>query len=183
MTFHGAGELTMARELLAIFAAHKAQMTVLAVGTWLAANPTIAREIVKAGHELGNHTYNHLDIDNLDARTARAEIVRCRELLVTLVGTGGAFFRPSQAQNATPLVRRLAGEAGYRVCLSYDVDSRDFTDPGADTVRANVATARPGSIVSMHFGHPSTLEAMPHILDDLAARALRPVTATTLLRP
>jgi peptidoglycan/xylan/chitin deacetylase (PgdA/CDA1 family) len=80
-------------------------------------------------------------------------------------------------------VRRLAGAAGYPVCLSYDIDSLDYTDPGPSAVRTNVATARPGSIVSMHFGHRGTLDAMPHVLSDLADRGLRAVTATTLLAP
>jgi peptidoglycan/xylan/chitin deacetylase (PgdA/CDA1 family) len=80
-------------------------------------------------------------------------------------------------------VRRLAGHAGYRVCLSFDVDSLDYTDPGPAAIRRNVAAARPGSIVSMHFGHPGTVTAMPQVLDDLAARGLSAVTAQTLLRP
>ena len=91
--------------------------------------------------------------------------MRCRDVLTATIGTGGAHFRQSQAPTATPLVRRLAAEAGYPVCLSYDVDSLDYTDPGPTAVRANVARARPGSIVSMHFGHAGTVEAMPGILD------------------
>lgn len=183
LTFHGAGDVGIARELLTIFAEHRALVTVLGVGTWLAAEPNVARDIVAGGHELGNHTYRHLDIDNLDTASARDEIVRCRDLLTSLVGSGGAHFRQSQARTATARVRQLAGAAGYRACLSYDIDSLDYTDPGAQTVRANVRPARPGSIISMHFGHPGTVTAMPHILDDLAARGLRPVTATRLLRP
>ncbi|MDP9118206.1 MAG: polysaccharide deacetylase family protein [Actinomycetota bacterium] len=183
LTFHGAGDPGIARELLAIFATHHAKVTVLAVGSWLAANPAMASEILGAGHELGNHTFNHLDIDSLDTAAARSEIVRCRDVLRSLAGTGGEVFRPSQTQFATPLVRTLAGEAGYRVCLSYDIDSLDYTDPGPAAVRAHVATATAGSIVSMHFGHPGTVAAMPSVLDDLTARGLRPVTATTLLAP
>lgn len=183
LTFHGSGDLAIARELLAIFKTHRAHVTVMAVGTWLETYPDVAREIVAAGHELGNHTYSHIDIESLDAAGARAEIVRCRDLLHSIVGTGGQHFRPSQAQHATPLIRQLAGAAGYPVCLSYDVDSLDYTDPGADAVRQNVAAAGPGSIVSLHFGHPGTVEAMPLILSDLAARGLKPVTATRLLRP
>lgn len=183
LTFHGAGDPAIARELLAIFARHRALVTVLGVGTWLAANPGIAHEIVDAGHELGNHTYRHLDIDRLDVVSARHEIVRCRDVLTSLIGSGGAHFRQSQAQTATTRVRRLAGEAGYRVCLSYDIDSLDYTDPGADAVRANMRAARPGSIISMHFGHADTVAAMPHVLNDLANRGIRPVTATRLLRP
>jgi peptidoglycan/xylan/chitin deacetylase (PgdA/CDA1 family) len=183
LTFHGAGDPAIARELLAIFAAHRARVTVLAVGTWLEQYPDIAPAIAAAGHELGNHTYRHLDIDSLDAATARREIVRCRDLLRGQVGSAGVHFRPSQAHLATPLVRRLAGAAGYPVCLSYDVDSLDYTDPGPDAVRANVATARPGSVISMHFGHEGTVQAMPSILRDLQARNLRPVTAVELLGP
>jgi peptidoglycan/xylan/chitin deacetylase (PgdA/CDA1 family) len=183
LTFHGAGDPQIARQLLAIFAANHAKVTVFAVGTWLAADPRIAGEIVAAGHELGNHTYSHLDIDSLPEAAAAQEIVRCRDLLVAQVGSGGTYFRQSQAQNATPLVRRLAGQAGYPVCLSYDIDSLDYTDPGPTAVRQNVATAQPGSIVSMHFGHQGTVDAMPQVLADLAARGLTPVTAGTLLRP
>jgi peptidoglycan/xylan/chitin deacetylase (PgdA/CDA1 family) len=181
LTFHGAGDPGIARELLAIFAAHHAEVTVLAVGKWLHNVPHMAERIVAGGHELGNHTYHHLAIDELPERQARAEIVRCRDLLISLVGSGGAHFRQSQAQRATPVVRRLAGQAGYPICLSYDIDSLDYTDPGPAAVRANVARARAGSIVSMHFGHVGTVQAMPKILADFAARGLRPVTASTLL--
>jgi peptidoglycan/xylan/chitin deacetylase (PgdA/CDA1 family) len=183
LTFHGQGDPAIASDLLDIFAAHSAQITVLAVGTWLAQYPHMASAIVGAGHELGNHTYHHWDIDRLDAEKARAEIVRCRDLLAALVGSPGQHFRQSQARTATATVLRLAGAAGYPVCLSYDVDSLDYTDPGPATVRRNVRRARGGSIVSMHFGHPDTVAAMPGILADLADRALRPVTAERLLRP
>ena len=39
---------------------------------------------------------------------------------------------------------------------------------------------RPGSIVSMHFGHPGTVTALPAIVRGLASRGLRPVTLTEL---
>jgi peptidoglycan/xylan/chitin deacetylase (PgdA/CDA1 family) len=181
LTFHGAGDTAIANELLAIFAAHHAKVTVLAVGSWLAASPKIAETIVGSGHELGNHTYNHLDINSLGTGAAQSEISRCKDLLASLIGSGGAYFRPSQTQHATPLVRQLAGKEGYPVCLSYDVDSLDYTDPGPATIRRQVATASAGSIVSLHFGHPGTVSAMPLILDDLRQRGLEPVTASTLL--
>jgi peptidoglycan/xylan/chitin deacetylase (PgdA/CDA1 family) len=183
LTFHGQGDPALARDLLAIFAEHSARVTVLAVGTWLKQYPAVAGQILRGGHELGNHTYHHLDINSLSAGEARQEIVRCRDLLVSLTGSPGPYFRQSQAPAATRLVRRLAGAAGYPVCLSYDVDSLDYTDPGPAVVRRQVRQARAGSIVSMHFGHPGTVAAMPGILRDLADRGLRPVSAGVLLRP
>jgi peptidoglycan/xylan/chitin deacetylase (PgdA/CDA1 family) len=183
LTFHGQGDPGLARELLAELRAHAARVTVMAVGTWLVQYPAMAADILAGGHELGNHTYHHWDINSLDRPRARSEIDRCRDVLRSLTGSPGQHFRQSQAPTATPLVLALAGQAGYPVALSYDVDSLDYTDPGAATVRSNVRAARGGSIVSMHFGHPGTLEAMPGILADLAARGLKPVTAQTLLRP
>ncbi|MDN5918040.1 MAG: hypothetical protein L0I76_23585 [Pseudonocardia sp.] len=64
--------------------------------------------------------------------------------------------------------------------LSYDVDSRDFTDPGVPAIRARVRAAGPGSVVSLHLGHPGTLDAVPGVLDDLTTRGLTPVTAGRL---
>jgi peptidoglycan/xylan/chitin deacetylase (PgdA/CDA1 family) len=67
--------------------------------------------------------------------------------------------------------------------LSYDVDSLDHGDPGAESVcRTVLSTVRPGSVVSMHMGCNGTLAALPAILDELHRRGLEAVTATRLLR-
>jgi peptidoglycan/xylan/chitin deacetylase (PgdA/CDA1 family) len=184
LTFHGAGDPALAQAVLGTLERRGARVTVLAVGTWLAANPQLARRIVGAGHELGNHTWTHPVLDDLSATRARVEIERCRDLLERLTGSPGGHVRQSGGQHATPLVLDLAGAAGYPVCLSYDVDSLDWTDPGPAAIRRNVAASvRPGSVVSLHLGHPGTLTALPSILADLGQRGLRPVTATTLLAP
>jgi peptidoglycan/xylan/chitin deacetylase (PgdA/CDA1 family) len=184
LTFHGAGDPALATEILRVLRKAKAEVTVLAVGVWLSAHRDLADRITGGGHELGNHTWTHPVLADLDGTAAKAEIERCRDLLLSLTGTVGGHFRQSGGAHSTALIRTLAGAAGYPLCLSYDVDSLDFTDPGPDAVRRNVASAvQPGSVVSMHLGHPGTLAALPGVLADLAVRGLRPVTATTLLRP
>jgi peptidoglycan/xylan/chitin deacetylase (PgdA/CDA1 family) len=180
LTFHGAGDEGLARRVLTLLHDRGASVTVLAVGTWLQQYPDAARLVTDLGHELGNHTWSHPDLSALDEPGIRAEIERCRDRIVAGTGIPGAFFRPSQAQHATPEVRRLAAAAGYPTVLSYDVDSRDFTDPGAAAIRRNVRSVTAGSVVSLHLGHPGTLEALPGLLDDLADRRLSPVTAGTL---
>jgi peptidoglycan/xylan/chitin deacetylase (PgdA/CDA1 family) len=180
LTFHGAGDEVLARRVLTTLHDRGAAVTVLAVGTWLQQYPDAARLVTDLGHEIGNHTWSHPDLTTLDEAGVRAEIERCRDHIATATGGPGAFFRPSQAQHATPQVRRLAAAAGYPRVLSYDVDSKDFTDPGAGAIRRNVRSAAAGSVVSMHLGHPGTLAALPGLLDDLAARGLTPVAASTL---
>jgi peptidoglycan/xylan/chitin deacetylase (PgdA/CDA1 family) len=174
----------MAEALMAKAERAGAQVSVLAVGTWLEQYPQIAQRILSGGHDLGNHTMHHLDIAAMDAAGAYAEIAGCEQRLRVLTGSPGRWFRPSQTQYATPLIERQARQAGYQTCVSYDVDSLDYTDPGPDAVVATVlGSVRPGSIVSLHFGHSGTVTALPAILNGLASRGLRPVTLTALLSP
>jgi peptidoglycan/xylan/chitin deacetylase (PgdA/CDA1 family) len=184
LTFHGQGPLPIAEALLAEAERAGARVSVLAVGTWLEQYPQIAQRVLGGGHDLGNHTMHHLDIAAMDAAGAYAEIAECAQRLRVLTGSAGRWFRPSQTQYATPLIEREARKAGYQTCVSYDVDSLDYTDPGPDAVIATVlGSVRPGSIVSLHFGHSGTVTALPAILRGLASRALRPVTLTALLSP
>jgi peptidoglycan/xylan/chitin deacetylase (PgdA/CDA1 family) len=182
LTFHGQGDPAIVGRLLDELAKGQAKVTVLAVGTWLSAEPELARRILAAGHELGNHTQNHADIKRMSASQAHAEIAQCAQALTSLTGSIGRWFRPSQTQFATPIIKAQAAAVGYQTCLSYDVDSRDYTDPGAAAVVRNTLTAvRPGSIVSLHFGHDSTIAAMAALLGGLHERGLTPVTMSELV--
>jgi len=181
LTFHGAGDVGLARRILQIAKARGARITVMVVGTWLSDNPGIAAEILAGGHQLGNHTWSHQDINSMPEGDMRQEVIRCRDLLMQIAGTPGAYFRPSQTATANALMKQVAGAAGYAISLSYDVDSMDYTDPGAAAVRQNMAAAQAGSIVSMHLGHQDTIDALPGVLDDLNARGLAAVTVGELL--
>ncbi|KAB7833640.1 polysaccharide deacetylase family protein [Streptomyces mobaraensis] len=182
LTFHGRGDAGTATGCLAEAERAGARVTVLAVGDWLDAQPQLARRVLDGGHELGNHTMRHLDICSMSATAAYAEITECAERLRRLTGGVGRWFRPSKARLATEQVVALARKAGYPHVLSYDVDSLDFTDPGAAAVgRAVLDGVRPGSVVSLHFGHAGTVAALPAILDGLHRRGLRAVTTSELL--
>jgi peptidoglycan/xylan/chitin deacetylase (PgdA/CDA1 family) len=181
LTFHGDGPAALATALLAEAERAGAHVTVLAVGRWLGQNPQLARRVLDGGHELGNHTEHHINIDALGPDAAYAEIEACAARLQKLTGSRGRWFRPSQAQHATATVRLMAARAGYPTVLSYDLDSLDYTDPGADAVVHNVLSAvRAGNVVSMHLGHSGTVQALPAILDGLHARGLQPITASEL---
>ncbi|WP_374224383.1 polysaccharide deacetylase family protein [Streptomyces sp. ISL-94] len=184
LTFHGNGDPALARAVLAEAERAGARVTVLAIGSWLDAHPEMGRRVLDGGHELGNHTQRHLAINTLPEAEAYAEITGCAQRIKRLTGSIGTWFRPSQTQYATPLVQKLAQRAGYPHVLSYDVDSLDFTSPGAAAViRTVTGTIHGGSVVSLHFGYADTVDAMPPLLEELARRKLRAVTTTELLTP
>ncbi|MGQ0803565.1 MAG: polysaccharide deacetylase family protein [Actinomycetota bacterium] len=186
LTFHTDGELDLAAEVLDVLGERNVPMTAFVVGEWLDANPDWAARLTDAGHELANHTYTHPTFADLDPAAMTDEIVRCRDVLVRLTGEGGRFFRTSGEADGTRIpshtVLDLAGQAGYPVVLGFDVDPIDYQDPGIDAVANRTLEAvKPGSVISLHFGHPGTVVALPPILDGLDERGLKPVTASELL--
>ena len=181
LTFHGDGDPQLARDLLKEAEAGQAKLTVLAVGRWLGEHPEMARRVLDGGHELGNHTENHVDISRLSPAAAFGEIEACAARLRKLTGSPGIWFRPSQTQHANPMLVEQARKAGYRTVLSYDVDPLDYQDPSATQIAERLlAAVHPGAVVSMHLGHRHTVAALPAVLAGLKSRGLAAVTASEL---
>lgn len=184
LTFHGAGDLSIARKLLAIVKRTQTPITVMAVGSWLNSNSTIGHEIIDAGHDLGNHTLNHKTMTILSLKEATTEVAKGKAALVKSVGNAGKLFRPSGTQKSNAIIRKAAGASGYANCITYDVDTLDYQDPPTKAIVANCMKAvKNGSIVSLHFGHSHTVTALPLLIQALHDQKLTPVTVSELLRP
>jgi len=183
LTFHGAGAPDYADPLLKLFNSTGTKVSVFAVGTWLVNEPAVASRIIDEGHDLGNHTMTHTQMKTISAKKVDTEISGCANELTKLIGNHGSWFRPSGTQFSTPLIRKAAIKYGYGQCISYEVDSEDFKDVSKSKMVSNVMNnVKNGSIISMHFGHKVTLDAMPTILDKLHAAGLTPVTLTELIK-
>ncbi len=179
-----AGDARIARDMLQEAERAHVKVSVLAVGEWLLAHPFIAHRILHGGHELGNQTYSHpADLARLSPDAAYEEIARCAAVLRKLTGSPGTWFRPSGTPHANRMILTAAGRAGYARCLSYDVDTTDWTDPGAPHIVAAVDKVQHGSVISLHLGHAGTLAALPQILDHLRERGPDPGDGRADVRP
>jgi peptidoglycan/xylan/chitin deacetylase (PgdA/CDA1 family) len=182
LTFHLSGDPALVSRLLDIAAQAGVPISLFAVGRWLAEHPALVQRILADGHELDNHTWSHPMLGRLSGPAVAAEIRRCKAALTQATGSGGRYFRPSGMTRPTPLVLAEAGAAGYPLVVAYDVDPRDYTDPGADAVAARVtARLRPGSIVSLHTSHTGTITALAPVLTTARVRGLQPVRLHRLL--
>ena len=182
LTFHGAGDPVLVQKLLSILKSSSTPVSVFAIGKWLQSSPGVAKQMLDAGYDIGNHTMNHFQMKTLSAKKVDAEIAGCASELKKLIGNHGKWFRPSGTQNSNAIIRKAAIKYGYGRCISYDVDSHDYQDVGKRVVLADIAgSIKKGSIVSLHFGHQDTIDALPTLLENLHAKGLRPVTLTTLL--
>ena len=72
----------------------------------------VLRDVVAAGHEIGNHTWTHRDLTTLDQRQTRDEMVRCKDEVEALLGQPFTSFRPPRGE-LTGYALRVAAELGY----------------------------------------------------------------------
>ena len=92
-------------------------------------------------------------------------------------------FRPPDGRVDQGLIDRANAE--HLMTINWDVDPRDWSDPGVEAIASNVINhARSGSIVVMHDGggdRSETVEALPKILSYFRHRGYEFVPVTELL--
>lgn len=182
LMFHGDGDRATTDGAVRALGRLQVTASVFAIGRWLVEQPTIARVLLDAGHELGNHSMTHPDFRRLPAARMRVEVERCRDVLVRQVRTPGVGLLAPEVDLPVPALLAVAAKAGYDRVIGWDVDPRDWADPGPDVVARIVGGgSRPGSIVQLHLGHPQTVAALPRIVGRLRERGLEPTSVTGLL--
>lgn len=165
------------RAVLDALAAHCTRATFYMVGQMALTDPEMVREVAKAGHTVGIHTWSHR---NLRA-TGTAAAVREIELGISAVQRAlGApvapFFRFPYLADSSQMLAHLA-ERRFAV-FSIDVDSRDFRTQDPGTMQRTVMTdlrAKGKGILLFHDIQTSTARGISGVLTELAARGFRVV--------
>jgi peptidoglycan/xylan/chitin deacetylase (PgdA/CDA1 family) len=114
-------------------------------------NAGLLREVVAAGHEIGNHTWDHRDLTSLTAAETRDELVRCRDEVEALLDRPFTSFRPPRGE-ITGYALRVAAELGYDTYI-WSV-TRGPGDKKSVTEIADYMgrTVRPGDVLGLHDG-------------------------------
>jgi peptidoglycan/xylan/chitin deacetylase (PgdA/CDA1 family) len=180
-------------KVLDLLEQHRARATFFLVGVNAVARPDLVARQRRAGHTIGNHTYDHADLELLAPASVRAEIERGS---IALAGAGAGrptLFRPPKG-HTDDSVRVIADDDRYRtifwdVCLEHHLHGRTIEEG----VASALAAVRQGSVIVAHDGghvlapgHPvldrsNTVRALPLLLEGLRAAGLGVVDVPTLL--
>ncbi len=150
------------------------------------------QRLADAGHEVGNHTFSHPDLQTLDEEEIRDEMTRTNAQLEELLGTAPSYWR-APFFRCDERVRAAVGDLAGREVWHSSMPG-DWALPAEETASRVLATLEPGDIVVLHDGRPAsepahlswptraaTVEAVGLILTEMAARGLRSVTISELL--
>jgi peptidoglycan-N-acetylglucosamine deacetylase len=154
-----------------------AHATFFEIGQEVAGRAAIMKRALAQGNEIGNHTLHH------ETNPSSQSLAETNRLIRDATGFRPCDFRPPDGRVTPALVKRAKAER--LMTIDWDVDPRDWSDPGVESIVANVIHhARNGSIVVMHDGggnRTQTVEALPRILSHFGHRGYQFVPVTELL--
>ena len=159
-------------KLLAILERYGVKATFFMVGENIDKHPEVFEQVVKAGHTVANHTYNHLKGWNYSLEEYLENVAKCEETikkhLSPLASRPSPLFRPPYGK-ATYAQRKALHEKGYEIVF-WDVLTQDYnpTKTPAFMLRRIQRETRPGSIINFHDSLKSNermLEVMPQVIE------------------
>jgi len=137
--------------LLEVLAKHNVQATFFVIGRYVTQRPDIVRELVRAGHEIGNHTFSHPNLIFVSSEQTRKEISDCQQALLETAGESPRLFRPPFG-GRRPGTLQIARTLGLEPVM-WNVTGYDWTAPSADRIVAKVSRqVRGGDVILLHDG-------------------------------
>jgi peptidoglycan-N-acetylglucosamine deacetylase len=168
---------------------HQVKATFFCVGTRVESCAAIAREIVRRGHAIENHSYRHVNYFSLlGPRGLAAEIERAQEVIAGVTGRRPVFFR-APAGLRSPLLDPVLTRLGL-LLASWTRRGFDSVNGDPDSVYARLTNGlAAGDILLLHDGHaartrsgtPVILEVLPRLLTGIAQSGFTPVRLNAAL--
>jgi peptidoglycan/xylan/chitin deacetylase (PgdA/CDA1 family) len=165
--------------LLDVLKAEDVRVTFFVLGSQVAHHPDLIRREIAEGHEVGNHTYRHVDLARASNAKIKAELGHTQSAIRHATGITPVLLRPPYGAT-NRRVSVIAQRYRLAQCL-WTLDPLDWRnrDPALVTRRV-VRGARPGYIILLHDIHPTTVAAVPGIVQTLTRNGFVFVTISEL---
>ena len=170
LTFDDGPHPEFTPQVLAVLAKHGMKATFFTIGENLVKYPELARQIVREGHQLGNHSYFHNHYRSLPLAQQLAEIDRTDALLTQIDGLATHTFRPPRGELPIGLLLALIRRKQTIAMWSYD--SLDYQGLGPESIVQRFAQQplQRGEIVLLHDDNAHTLKALEDFFPAWKAR-------------
>ena len=150
--------------------------TFFLIGNQVASQTDTVQRMAEEGHQIGIHSWDHVQLKGLTQWETQHQLDRCRQVLTHLLGPVDFMVRPPYGF----VDQNLKAWANAPI-ICWDVDTLDWQDQTPDRiVQTILEETRDGSIILMHDIFPTSVEAALRAVDDLLADGFRLVTLEEL---
>lgn len=155
----------------------EASATFFLVGSRIPGNEDLVRRMAAEGHQIGLHTYDHVELKGLSRRDFDLQVGKTRALIASLLGDGNYWLRPPYG-----LIDKSAEDWCGGPVVLWSVDPEDWKDSDVDRIVAAVVEhVSDGDIILLHDLFPSSVQAALRIVDALLAKGFCFVTVEQLM--
>ena len=167
--------------LLDVLQENHVKATFFIIGNSIERNGEIVKEIVRQGHELANHTWDHFNLHTLRDDEIRAQLISTQLALQRYSGIRASCFRPPGGYYDGKIIR-IAQDIGLRTVL-WSLNSTDADLKNGPAVIKNtiVRLVHPGAIIVMHMNRESTIQALRGAIGALKSKGYEFVTVSELI--
>jgi peptidoglycan/xylan/chitin deacetylase (PgdA/CDA1 family) len=168
-------------QILEILRRYNVEATFFVVGMMAERYPKLVKAEIGGGHDVGNHTYHHVNLNMTPPAYVATEIKACGEVLDSITGRPPHLFRPPGG-DYNDQVAEVSDALGYQMILWTD-DPGDYASPGEDVIeQRTLDAASPGGIILIHDGIQQTIDVLPKLIKDLKSQGYEFVTIDEMLR-
>ena len=181
-TFDDGPDPEVTPRVLDLLDRHGAKATFFCIAEKAAAHPELAREIVRRGHCVENHSLRHSNAFAFYGFfRLRRDVESAQAILGGIAGSRPSFFRAPMGLRS-PLLDPVLARSGLRY-VSWTRRGLDGVDRNAARIVRRLAGAlAAGDILLLHDSRSSVLSVLPELLERVAAHGLTPVTLSTALQ-
>lgn len=187
LTFDDVPDPRFTPQLLSVLKQYNVKATFFVVGSRAKKHPALVKRMIREGHAIGNHSYNHPQFVKLEMKEFRTQIIETENIIQALAGYKPRLIRPPYGDISEQQLK-WAKNHGYKL-VNWNVDSLDWKGLSKTQVRNNILShAGKGAIILQHGGGgPSsnlrgTIQALPEVINILRKRGYTFVTVPQLLQ-
>jgi len=160
--------------------------TFFCVGQRVRKYPSVFRRMIREGHVVGNHSWDHANLSKIPLHAVRQQIISTEDEMFRLAGVRPAMLRPPYgAMNDTVIQEAI--RLHYKIVM-WNVDSLDWEQLTARQITSNILShVRPGAIILLHSAGgvgqslKGTVDALPVVIGSLHRLGYTIKTADELL--
>ncbi|KJY99144.1 polysaccharide deacetylase family protein [Pseudoalteromonas ruthenica] len=172
-------------QVLNILEEHDVKGTFFLNGSGIQQNKQSAIDLVNAGHQIGNHSYNHKNMTLMGLDEVRDEVDSTTALIRQIGFEGEIYFRPPYGKKLFVLPYYLNSE-GIKT-ITWNVEPETYpkvAGSSASIAEYVVNSSTPGSIILLHVlgsKNKESRDAIGPIIKGLRAKGYKFVTVSQLL--
>ncbi|MGO0900532.1 polysaccharide deacetylase family protein [Clostridioides difficile] len=187
LTFDDGPDEVFTPQVLDILKKNDVKATFFVVGEKVEYNKELLKRQYDEGHEIGNHTFTHINVAKNSYGKVEKEITDTQNAVKNVIGVEPKIFRPPYRAMSKSVCDIIVSKR-MNIILWSNLDPRDWSNPGVGSIINTILTkVQNGNIILLHDYNnkrndkSQTIQALEVVIPKLKEKGYKFVTISELI--